>query len=77
MKGNSAIRRAGDSNFGTNLFGIFAVKDFRVRNDQPPASQKVTSYPHFSDRLSPLPSHGEQAVAFAAHSLIQWVAVMM
>lgn len=54
------MRRAGDSSFGTNLFGIFAVKDFRVRSDQPPASKGSRIIPIFSDQVSPSQATGRK-----------------
>lgn len=58
-----------------NLFGILAVKDFRVKSDQPPASERSHTISVFQTGC-PLLSHREQAVAFAAYNLNQWVATV-
>lgn len=58
------MRRAGDSNFGPSRFGVFAAKDFRVRNDQPPASKRSPVIPIFSDQVSPSQATGSKQWLF-------------
>lgn len=67
------MRRAGDSNFGSNLFGIFAVKDFRVRSDQPPASKRSHIIPIFQIRCSPSQATGSKQWLFATDSVVAMV----
>lgn len=62
------MRRAGDSNFGPSRFGVFAAKDFRVRNDQPPASKRSPVIPIFQIRCPPPKPQGASSGFFCCLS---------
>lgn len=64
--------RAGDSNFGSSRFGVFAAKDFRVRNGQPPASKTSPVIPILQIRCPPPKPQGASSGFFAACSPLQW-----